>query len=1044
MKSYIKTLLFTIIAATAINAQAVIVTGTVIDENKEPVIGATVMLKGNAKIGNSTDLDGKFTLNIPNAELKNGTLVITYVGYQTRRVPLNGRTIISTELLPQPNELDEVVIVGYGSMKKSDLTGSLSSVKASEVEAASATSFDKLLQGKAAGIYVTTGSAAPGGSASVRIRGIGSLRGDNSPLYVIDGNIISDLGDTTDPMGAGQNSGNSRKQEQDPLASINPQDIESIEILKDASATAIYGSQGANGVILITTKRGKTAKPNVTVSATVTMSKLAKEIPMLDFDGYMSFRNAPEFLNGGEPTSSEGLIPVNWQRNATRLAVSQNYRASISGKSNKTGYFLALGYADQNGVIRKTGVDKYDFRVNLDQEISDHLSLRSSTFFSHIGTTMTSGTDKLANTRTSIVRQMISYKPYINPTQTDEEYTSYDENITSPEVWFTDYDDDSREDFFNTSLALDYKVLKWLTLRAKGGVVYKHKSRSMWYGKQTFNGAQSNGKAGLAEMTSNFYNAEFMAMFNHKFDKKHSINGTLGVVYDNKQIRQTGITGEDFFSEDLRADGISQAAKQYPFKLTKTGQQLFSVLARAVYNFDNRYLLTATFRADGSSKFDKHNRFSYFPSFAAAWRLDQESWLRNVNCISNLKLRAGWGRVGNQAISPYQTLASYNNVTGVNGDGQANPGIVPSRIPNPDLKWETSEQFNVGVDFGMFNQRLSFTADAYIKNTKDLLQEVATPYASGYTTMYVNNGKIMNKGLEFAISGVPYTSQDWEVNVGANISFTDNKIKELGMAPSDFGVLHNEIGYWGQNVGNNTFTKFPANVFLVNHSIGLFMGYQTNGILQQDTFDSPEYQAKPLVMNGSQLKPGDVLYVDQNNDGVIDDKDRVILGNPNPDFTYALNASVRFKKFTLGMVFNGVVGNSIINANLIDETDVKNANNNVRKDAFYQAWTAENRSNSYPRLGYQPTGVLSDRIIENGSYLRLAQLSLDYRFDFKKSKIIKGLTLNFTATNLFTVSSYSGYDPDVNTFSNDADRLGVDLTSYPTARNFTFGIIANF
>lgn len=1044
MKSYIKTLLFTIFAATAINAQAVIVTGTVIDENKEPVIGATVMLKGNAKIGNSTDLDGKFTLNIPDSHLKNGTLVITYVGYQTRRVPLNGRTIISTELLPQPNELDEVVIVGYGSMKKSDLTGSLSSVKASEVEAASATSFDKLLQGKAAGVYVTTGSAAPGGSASVRIRGIGSLRGDNSPLYVIDGNIISDLGDTTDPMGAGQNSGNSRKQEQDPLASINPQDIESIEILKDASATAIYGSQGANGVILITTKRGKTSKPNVTVSATVTMSKLAKEIPMLDFDGYMSFRNAPEFLNGAEPTSSEGLIPVNWQHNATRLAVSQNYRASISGKSNKTGYFLALGYADQNGVIRKTGVDKYDFRVNLDQEISDHLSLRSSTFFSHIGTTMTSGTDKLANTRTSIVRQMISYKPYINPTQTDEEYTSYDENITSPEVWFTDYDDDSREDFFNTSLTLDYKVLKWLTLRAKGGVVYKHKSRSMWYGKQTFNGAQSNGKAGLAEMTSNFYNAEFMAMFNHKFDKKHSINGTLGIVYDNKQIRQTGITGEDFFSEDLRADGISQAAKQYPFKLNKTGQQLFSVLARAVYNFDNRYLLTATFRADGSSKFDKHNRFSYFPSFAAAWRMDQENWLRNVNCISNLKLRAGWGRVGNQAISPYQTLASYNNVTGVNGDGQANPGIVPSRIPNPDLKWETSEQFNVGVDFGMFNQRLSFTADAYIKNTKDLLQEVATPYASGYTTMYVNNGKIMNKGLEFAISGVPYASQDWEVNLGANISFTDNKIKELGMAPSDFGVLHNEVGYWGQNVGNNTFTKFPANVFLVNHSIGLFMGYQTNGILQQDTFDSPEYQTKPLVMNGSQLKPGDVLYVDQNNDGVIDDKDRVILGNPNPDFTYALNASVRFKKFTLGMVFNGVVGNNIINANLIDETDVKNANNNVRKDAFYQAWTAENRSNTYPRLGYQPQGVLSDRIIENGSYLRLAQLSLDYRFDFKKSKIIKGLTLNFTATNLFTVSSYSGYDPDVNTFSNDADRLGVDLTSYPTARNFTFGIIANF
>ena len=412
--------------------------------------------------------------------------------------------------------------------------------------------------------------------------------------------------------------------------------------------------------------------------------------------------------------------------------------------------------------------------------------------------------------------------------------------------------------------------------------------------------------------------------------------------------------------------------------------------------------------------------------------------------ISNLKLRAGWGMVGNQAISPYQTLASYSNVTGVTGDGQQSPGIVPSRIPNPDLKWETSEQYNVGVDFGVFDNRLSFVVDAYIKNTKDLLLEVATPYASGYKTMYVNNGKIQNKGLEFSVEGVPYTSKNWEVNVGANISFTSNKIKQLGMAPSDFGMLHNEIGYWGQNVGNNTYTKFPANVFLVNHSIGLFMGYQTNGILQQDVYDSPEYQQNPLEMNGTKLQPGDILYVDQNGDGVIDGKDRVVIGNPNPDFTFAFNASARYRNLTLSMVFNGVVGNDIINANLIDETDVKNANNNVRKDAYFKAWTAENHSNAYPRLGYQPMGVLNDRYVENGSYLRLAQLSLDYRLDFKKSKLIKGLTFNFTASNVFTITNYSGYDPDVNTFVNSADLMGVDLTSYPTARNFTFGVIANF
>ena len=1021
MKNYLKLLGISIALFMPLSLQAIVVEGVITDENKEPVIGAVVKLKGNAKLGTTTDMDGKFSFDIPDAELKEGVLVISYVGYETKRLRLNGRSIVSAELTPESKELDEVVVVGYGSMRKSDLTGSLTSVKAKDSEAASATSFDKLLQGKAAGVFVTTGSAAPGGSASVRIRGTGSLRGDNSPLYVIDGNIISDLGDTTDPMGAGSNSGNSRQQAQNPLASISPQDIESIEVLKDASATAIYGSQGANGVILITTKRGKTSRPSVTVSANVTLSKLSKEIPVLGFDDYLAFRNDPAFIKDGEPMSGEGLVPVNWQRNATRVSASQNYRASISGKSNK-----------------------YDIRVNLDQEINDYLSLKSSSSFSHVKTNMTSGTDKLANSRTSIVRQMISYKPYINPSQTSEGYTDYDEDITSPEVWFTDYDDDSREDMFNTSLSLDYKVLKWLTLRAKGGIVYKNKSRSMWYGKKTFNGSQANGKAGLAEMTSNFYNAELMAMVNHKFDKKNSINGTLGIVYDNKQIKQTGITGEDFFSESLRADGISQAAKQYPFKLAKVGQQLFSVLARAIYNYDNRYLLTATFRADGSSKFDSKNRFSYFPSFAGAWRMNHENWLRDVKWISNLKLRAGWGMVGNQAISPYQTLASYSNVTGVTGDGQQNPGIVPSRIPNPDLKWETSEQYNVGVDFGVFDNRLSFVVDAYIKNTKDLLLEVATPYASGYKTMYVNNGKIQNKGLEFSVEGVPYTSKNWEVNVGANISFTSNKIKQLGMAPSDFGMLHNEIGYWGQNVGNNTYTKFPANVFLVNHSIGLFMGYQTNGILQQDVYDSPEYQQNPLEMNGTKLQPGDILYVDQNGDGVIDGKDRVVIGNPNPDFTFAFNASARYRNLTLSMVFNGVVGNDIINANLIDETDVKNANNNVRKDAYFKAWTAENHSNAYPRLGYQPMGVLNDRYVENGSYLRLAQLSLDYRLDFKKSKLIKGLTFNFTASNVFTITNYSGYDPDVNTFVNSADLMGVDLTSYPAARNFTFGVIANF
>lgn len=1040
MKTKLIVLLFAFFAV-SISAEATVVDGTVKDVDGQSIIGAAVQVKGLKSIGAVTDIDGKFALDVP--DVREGVLVVSSLGYKTKYVPLKGRVIIEIVLENDVEALDEVVVIGYGEVKKSDLTGSVASVAADDAETARTTSFEKMLQGKAAGVFVSTGSSAPGGSASVRIRGTSSLRGNNSPLYVVDGNIMSDLGDTADPMAAGLGGGNSRAEAQNPLASISPQDIQSIEILKDASATAIYGSQGANGVVLITTKSGKTGRPSVMVSANVTLSTLAKEIPMLNTEEYIAFRNAPEFLNGGTPVTMDGLKAVNWQKECTRLAVSQNYRASVSGKSNKTSYYLAAGYSNQQGVIRKTGVEKYDVRINLEQEIGKYVTVKSNSSFSSVSTSMTSGTDRLANTRTSIVRHMISFKPYKGISDNDD-YSSYDENITSPEAWFSDYDDDSRENVFSTVLSMDVKPLKWMTIRLKGGMTNKSKERSMWFGRLTSIGAQANGKAGLAELDSRTFNTEALLLFNHTFDRKHSLNATVGVVYDNRFIKQTGMTGEDFFSEDLRADGISQAGKQYPFVLNKRGEQLFSALARAVYSYDNRYIVTATFRADGSSKFDAKNRFSYFPSFSLAWRINKEKWMQQYDVLSNLKLRAGWGQVGNQAISPYQTMPSYNNVIAARPDGTSEPGIVPGLIPNPDLKWETSEQYNVGVDLGLWEQRLTFTADFFLKNTKDLLQQIAIPHSSGFGSMWINNGRVENKGVELALEGAIIKTKDWHWSLGGNISFVKNTIRDLGMAPSDFGVLKNVSGYWGDNVGNNTYTKFPANAFITGHSIGLFMGYQTDGIMQQEEYYSIENQMKPLVMNGKEMLPGDVRYVDRNGDRVIDDKDRVILGNPNPDFTYAINTTLSYRNWTLDAVFNGVYGNEIINANLIDETDVKNANLNVRKEAFRQAWTVENRSNTYPRLGYEPKGVLSDRIIESGSYFRLAQLSLSYLLEFRKSKAIKSLNFNFTAGNVFTITSYSGYDPDVNTFANDVDRMGIDLTSYPSARNFTFGIIAKF
>ncbi len=1031
-----KFLLLCMLVLGCVQAWAIKVDGKLLDENKEPVIGATVTVKGT-KNSVASDLDGNFTIQVD--RVKEDALIVSSIGYKKRVVALKGRTILTIELESESNELNEIVVVGYGSMKKSDLTGSVTSIKTTEAESARATSFDRMIQGKAAGVVVSTGSAAPGGSVSVKIRGTSSLRGNNSPLYVIDGTIISDLGDTTDPMAQGTGSGNSSAPEQNPLAAINPQDIENIEILKDASATAIYGSQGANGVVLITTKKGKSGKTAINVSVNTTISTLKSEIPMLDSYEYLDFYNS--FIgDGGIKLTMDGYTPVNWQRFATRTAVSQNYRASISGKSNKTTYFVATGYNDQEGIIKNSNVKKADIRVNLSQDITDRISLSSNTFFSAIQTSMTSGTDKLANTRSSIVRHMISYKPL---TGIDSDPDQFDEELTGPDAWFSDYDDNSEDNMFNTNLTLDVKALDWLTVRLKGGMVYRNKERSMWYGTALYNGAACNGKAGISTMKSKSYDVEALLIANKKINV-HSINGTLGVVYNKKHITQTSQTGENFFSKDLRADGISQAGTLYPFQYAKVGEQLFSVLARGVYSYDNRYVLTATFRADGSSKFNKKNRFSYFPSFAFAWRAKEETFLKDIDIISNLKVRAGWGMVGNQAISPYQTLATYGNGVYTKVDGSSDPALQPSRIPNPNLKWETSEQYNVGVDFGMFGQRLTLIVDAYIKNTKDLLQEIAIPYSTGFKSMWVNNGKIQNKGIEFAVEGVALDRNDWRWTIGANIAFSKNTIKELGMAPADFGMLHGERGYFGENVGNNTYTKFPANVFLVNYPVGLFMGYQTNGIMQEEYYNSEENQKNPLTMNGSQIKPGDVLYVDQHKDGVINDKDRVVIGDPNPDFVYALNTAVSYKNWTLDMAFNGVYGNDIINANLIDETDVKNAQKNVRRDSYYYAWTAENKSNLYPRLGYTPQGVLSDRFVEDGSYLKLSNITLSYNLKFKKTKWINNMTFSFTASNVFTITNYSGYDPDVNTFANDVDRMGIDLTSYPSARSYTLGVIANF
>ncbi len=1029
-------LIFILILSTSAALYAKGVSGTILDESGDPIIGASVIDQQTMR-GDVTDINGLFKLEI--ADPESATLEVSYIGYQTKEVKLNGKTSIIISLEELNHELDEVIVVGYGAMKKSDLTGSIASISPDEKEAGRSVSFDSMLQGKAAGVVVTTGNSAPGGSVSISIRGTSSLRGNNQPLYVVDGNIM-DTDSESDPMASGTSSGNSSMTTTNPLSSISPQDIASIEILKDASATAIYGSQGSNGVVLITTKQGKSETPTMTFSMSTTISNMSSEIPMLTTEEYADFYTA---FTPNSPFSMEGKTAVNWQDYGTQTAISQNYRASVSGKSNKTNYYLAVGYTDDEGIIKNTSLTRYDMRLNLTQDINKRLKLKSTSLFSVLETSMTSGTDKLANSKTSIIRQMISFKPYISDSAMDYD-DDYDEDLTGLDAWFADYDDDSKENSFNTTLSLDYKLLDYLKLQVKGGTVLRSKERKMWYGTQLFNGKACNGKAGISTLDSQSFNSEALFVFDKQLNSDHYLSATAGVVYKTSGVTTTSITGEDFSSQDLRADGISLANTLYPYSYSISNSALFSALSRLTYNFRDKYLLTATIRADGSSKFSEGNKFGYFPSFAAAWRIDQEPFLSSQNNISNLKLRAGWGQVGNQSISSYQTQSTYTTTQYATSSEGSVTGVTSTRIANPDLTWETSEQYNVGIDFGMFNQRLNVTVDGYIKDTKDLLQSMQIGTHTGYSSMWVNNGSIRNQGIELSISGTPIDTRDWSWSVGGNVAFLKGTITALNNTPSDFGMIKDVSGYYGDNLGNNTYTKFPANAYIEGYAVGVFMGYETDGIMQTEDYLAQADDSR-LTILGSEIQPGDVLYVDQNGDGVVDDNDKVILGDPTPDFSFALTSNVTWRSFSLDIAFNGVYGNQIVNANLIDEMDVKNSNSNVRKSAFYDAWTEEDGGNINPRLGYDQVGVLTDRLIEDGSYLRLSSVTLSHNWDMRKrAKNIRSIALSLTATNIFTLTNYSGYNPDVATFTNDMSRMGVDLASYPSTKSYILGLVMTF
>ncbi len=1007
------------------------ITGFVLDENGESVIGASVSEKGTTN-GTVTDVNGHYELTVP----KGSTIQISYIGYLSQNVKVGSNSQINIKLVEDSHSLDEVVVVGYGQMKKSDLTGSVSSVAVDRDKAVFNSGIDHLLQGNAPGVYVNGGDSQLGGVINVRIRGTSTLNGNKEPLYVIDGIIMNDATeDVGNPNSGGGTGSDPVQTTQSGLTGINPQDIQSIEVLKDASATAIYGSRASNGVVLITTKEGKSGKAKINLSAGLSFDQASKHINVLNAEEYIAYRNEKDSENE-ESFYSADFHPVtrDWQKELFHTSITQSYRLSVNGGNDKANYYVAGGYLDNKGIIRNTGLTQADLRVNYKYKLNQNMSLKGTFSMTRRVNDMTAGTDGQGAQRTSLTRHAILAKPFAELDPEDNNDNDNDLQLT-PTNWLTDYKDHSEENRTMASIAFDYKLIKGLTFHLMGSYDTRDKSRSRWYSTGVYTGMKVNGQLGYSELRSLKKALEALFYYDYTLNRVHHLSGTAGVTYERRDANRYGMLGEDFSIMSLGIDGIAYANKTYTNSHSLTNETTASSLLRMNYNYMDRYLVTLTGRVDGSSKFQKGNRYSFFPSVALAWRVNQENFLKDSKWLSNLKLRLGWGMTGNQSISAYATQNTYGNVEYATGGGQNTVGLHPSKIANPDLKWEATTQYNAGIDFGILKNRLTLSVDVYHKETNDILQSMNTAVSTGYSSIYVNCGSIQNNGVEVALNAVPVSTKDFTWTIGANISHNKNRITDLGLPVTKYGTHYYEA-YYGTNLSYYASAAFPVNIFIKGKPIGLFWGYKTNGILQSDE------AANGLVYNGNELKAGDIAYIDTNEDGIINTEDRVILGDPNPDFTFGFNTSISYKAFTLSAQFHGSVGNEVVNANKLDNTNTY-YDYNILSEAYHNAWRPEKPSTTYPRIGV-PLSELTDRLIEDGSFLRMGSLSLSYDVPLKRSKLIKALQVTLTGRNLFTITNYSGYNPDINSFSNDPKRIGIDYGSAPINRSYSCTLNVTF
>jgi len=1032
--------LFFFLAATVVHAQERNITGTVSDEKGTALPGATVAVK-NSKLSTMTSADGRFTLKIPATAR---VLVISYSGMEKEELSLGSKSSYAVILRPSITTLGDVVVVGYGTVRRSDVTGAATRLSREEFIRDNPTNILQALQGKLAGVNVTQNDGAPGAGISIRVRGSNSFLGGTEPLYVIDGVPFNNSNSGATP----ESIGSDEKQTLNALAFLNPNDIESIDILRDASATAIYGSRGANGVVLITTRKGRIGKDKVELFVNVGMSEVSKQINVLSPYEYGLYQNL-SYANSNKYDGTSYTLPytdteldslrsehTNWQDMIFRRALMQQYSVNVSGASEAGSHSLSMNYVNQEGTIINSGYKKIGLSVNLSRNLGKKVKVGTSTALSNSVTRgVKTGTDKSDAASAGVIRSAITYPPTIRE---EEEFDGTGEGffITNPVIYARDVlNKVSGVTIFSSNYA-EASLLKWFKFRQNLGFNFGYNTRDQYYPRSVYEGFSVKGWGLKADNQWNSLVSESILSFNRKL-LKHNIGFTAASTFERTNGQSKRSEAKTFPNDLLQNENMQAAEQILPVITNKYQSTLVSFLGRVNYSYDDKYILSLSMRRDGSSKFGKDNKWAGFPSAGFAWKLHKEQFMQRLPVISNLILRLSYGQTGNQGIGSYASLsklAVYNYPfngglqTGLADDVYAGPA-------NSSLKWETTTAYNAGLDLGIMQGRFNLHVDLYRKETNNLLQFITTPSSTGFQRQLRNSGSVENKGVELSLDGSLIRKKDFQWKSQFNIAFNRNKILSLGSGLE-------------KQFAANISTRDAPFIQVAGQPIGALYGYLEDGYFdnEAEVRNNQVYTNQPANIIRRMI--GEIKYKNLDNDPTsISLNDRTIIGDVNPDYTFGFTNNFTYRNFDISLFINGVQGNDVVNMNTAFNGNL-GTSKNVSSEVMQGAWddSKDNSNATGPKVERQfwRTLLFSKRFIEDGSFVRIKNLTIGYTVPGKLIKGVSSIRVSAGVNNLYTFTNYSGYDPEINSYGDNPALFGVDLGGYPNTRSFNLSIRCGF